>query len=736
MLVARRVAVGLVCVGMLAAAMPRVAAQQRALRGFPSDAVEAERQREEAFRQVPDPARLREHLKAMTAEPHHAGGPGSRAVAEYALQQFKAAGLNAAIEEYEAWMPMPVERRVELVAPTTYTAVLKEPAIADDPDSGDAGQLPTFNAYSADGDVTADLVYVNYGIPDDYTKLEELGISVKGKIVVARYGKSWRGIKPKVAYEHGAVGCLIYSDPRDDGYFQNDVYPKGPTRPGQGVQRGSVMDMPVHPGDPLTPGWGSEKGGRKLAVDESKTILKIPVLPISYDDALPLLKALAGPVAPEEWRGALPLTYHVGPGPAKVHLALKFDWANRPVYDVVARIDGAEFPDEWVVYGNHHDGWVNGAADPTSGATVVLETARGLGELLKQGWKPKRTIILALWDGEEWGLLGSTEWAEKHAAELKDKGVVYINSDGNGKGWLQAGGSHSLQQLVSEVARDVADPRTGKPVIEQAREQANKNLPAEEKKKAEADPALRISPLGSGSDYTSFIDHIAVASLNIGFGGESDSGGVYHSIYDSYTWYTRFSDSDFVYGKALAQVVGTILLRLADAPVLPFQFTDYADTLSRYAGEVQKLAAGTKGAQPLDFAMLTTALQKLRAAGQAYDKAVATVPGASAAALAGRRADLAAANKLIYTSERKLAYEGGLPRRDWFKHVAYAPGFYTGYGVKTLPMIREGIEEGHWDEAKQGLAIVTRSITALAAQVDQATAAVTRAVGSKTGSRQ
>lgn len=731
MLVARRVAVGLAVAGLVVVAMARVSAQQAGLRGFPSDAVDAERQREEAYRKVPDASRLREHLKAMSAEPHHAGGAGSRKVAEYALQQFKAAGLNASIEEYEAWMPMPIERRVELVGPTQYTAVLKEPVVADDPDSVDADQLPTFNAYSADGDVTGDLVYVNYGIPEDYTTLAGLGIDVKGKIVIARYGKSWRGIKPKVAYEHGAIGCIIYSDPRDDGYFGNDVYPKGPARPEQGVQRGSVMDMPVHPGDPLTPGWASEKGGRKLPVADAKTILEIPVLPISYGDALPLLKALDGPVAPEPWRGALPITYHIGPGAAKVHLTLKFDWANRPLYDVVARIDGAEFPNEWVVYGNHHDGWVNGTADPLSGANVLLEAARGFGELMKQGWKPKRTIVLALWDGEEWGLLGSTEWAEKHQDELKDKGVVYINTDGNGKGWLQASGSHSLQQLVTEVARDVMDPRTGKPVLEKAREQANKALPADEKKLADADPALRIGALGSGSDYTSFIDHIAVASLNIGFGGEGDSGGVYHSIYDSFAWYTRFSDTDFAYGRALAEVTGTMVLRLADAAVLPFQFTDYADTLARYAAEVQKLARDSKDAQPLDFAMLTTALAKLRASSEAYEKAVASVPGSSSRVLATRTADLAAANKLIFTSERRLGFEGGLPRRDWFKHLAYAPGFYTGYGVKTLPMIREGIEEGHWDEARQGVPILARALTALATQVDEATRAVTRAVGSR-----
>ncbi|MGH7465910.1 MAG: M28 family peptidase, partial [Longimicrobiales bacterium] len=395
-----------------------------------------QRQLEEKFRAVPSPERLRDHLRTLSAKPHWAGGPGSREVADYAVAQLKSYGLNAWIEEHEAYMPLPVERVVRLVAPGQYELKLAEPAIAGDPDSSDTGQLPTYNAYSADGDVTAELVYVNYGIPEDYERLEQMGISVKGRIVLARYGRSWRGIKPKVAWEHGAVGCIIYSDPRDDGYFAGDVYPKGAFRPELGAQRGSVMDMPVHPGDPLTPGWGSEKGGRKLPVAESKTILKIQLQPIGYSDGLPLLQALEGPVAPEPWRGALPLTYHVGPGPARVHMRLRFDWQQRPLYNVIARIDGATFPDEWIIYGNHHDAWVNGAHDPTSGAVVVLETARGFAELMKHGWKPQRTILFALWDGEEWGLLGSTEWAEKHGAELKEKAVAYINSDSNGKGWL------------------------------------------------------------------------------------------------------------------------------------------------------------------------------------------------------------------------------------------------------------------------------------------------------------
>jgi N-acetylated-alpha-linked acidic dipeptidase len=402
----RRVMIAAVCLVLLPAAVRTQA--KPPLRGFTAAGSEVQRQIEEKFRAVPAPANNREYMRVIASEPHHAGSPGSRKVADYVLSQFKAWGLNASIETFEALMPYPTERVVELVAPERYTLKLVEPPVAQDPDSTDSGGLPTFNAYSADGDVTADLVYVNYGIPEDYEQLAKLGIDVKGKIVIARYGRSWRGIKPKVAYEHGAVGCIIYSDPREDGFFVGDAYPDGASRPEMGAQRGSVMDMPIHPGDPLSPGTASEAGAARLDRSRSQTILKIPVLPISYGDALPLLRALKGPVAPESWRGALPITYHVGAGPAKVHLKLAFDWAVRPLHNVIVRIDGSDFPDEWIIHGNHHDAWVNGAADPTSGNVALMETARGLSELLKTGWRPKRTIILASWDGEEWGLLGST----------------------------------------------------------------------------------------------------------------------------------------------------------------------------------------------------------------------------------------------------------------------------------------------------------------------------------------
>ncbi len=696
--------------------------QEPAVRGFTAGHLAAERALERQFRAVPNPERLREYMREITREPHHAGSPASRGVAEYILAKFTSWGLDATIEPTEALMPYPTERVLELVGPERFVASLREPPVPADEDSGDAGQLPTFNAYSADGDVTADLVYVNYGVPEDYEELRKLNIDVKGKIVLARYGRSWRGIKPKVAWEHGAVGCIIYSDPRDDGYFQGDPYAEGAWRPEQGVQRGSVMDMPIHPGDPLTPGWGSAAGGRKLARGDAETLLKIPVLPISSGDALPLLRNLRGPVAPEAWRGALPVTYHVGSGPAKVHLKLAFDWQVRPLYNVIARIPGADYPDEWIIEGNHHDAWVNGASDPTSGNAALMETARGLGELLKTGWRPKRTIIIASWDGEEWGLLGSTEWAETHGDELSRKAVAYLNTDSTGKGWLGMSGSHSLQAFINEVARDVDDPRgSGKSVLdakrahlaEQARAGAGRQAGA-------ARQTLNIDALGSGSDYTVFLDHFQIASLNLDFSGD-DGGGVYHSIYDSFYWYTKFSDGSFTHGTALAQTLGTALLRLANADVLPFEFGGPAETLRGYVEEIDKLGSGTAGEErPLDTAPVKAALAKLARSADKYERALARLAKADDARLT--RAKLGEVNRLLYSTERDYRYDPGLPRRPWFTHLAYAPGFYTGYGVKTLPGIREGLEQQHRDEALRFVPIVASAITRLAGDVDRAAA--------------
>ena len=598
-------------------------------------------------------------------------------------------------------------------------AKLAEPPILEDKDSADDGQLPTYNAYAAPGDVTGQLVYVNYGIPEDYEKLAELGLDVEGKIVIVRYGRSWRGIKAKLAQTHGAMGCLIYSDPRDDGYFQGLTYPDGPYRPEQGVQRGSIMDMPVHPGDPLSPGFGAKTDQPRLDIADAKTLVKIPVLPISYGDALPLLRNLRGVMAPEDWRGALPIAYHVGPGPAKVRLKLEIDSQTRPLFNVIARIDGSVFPDEWIVHGNHHDAWDNGASDPTSGNVALMETARSFAELLKQGWKPKRTIILASWDGEEWGLLGSTEWAETHKDELMAKGVVYINSDSNGKGWLNMSGSHTLQELVNDVARDIDDPERGVSVWQAARTRRLDTAKDDDARhEIEQSDDLRISALGSGSDYTVFLDHLTMASLNLGFGGDSP-GGIYHSNYDSFDWYTHFGDTEFVFGRALSQTIGTTILRLADATILPFNFTDLADTMTRYVEEIKEAHDAQDGAPAVDLSPVDGALKNLREAGESYERALERLSQMSSPAVQGQP-ELTRLNQLIYTSERRLSHDEGLPNREWFRHQVYAPGFYTGYGVKTIPGIRESLEEESWDEAKYYVNVVSEALDALVAQVKEA----------------
>ena len=560
------------------------------LRGFSNDGARTQREWEAKFRAIPDPANLRSYMQRLSARPHHVGSPYGKDNAEWMLSKFKEWGLDAQMEIFDVLFPTPKERLLELVEPTRFTAKLEEPAVANDPTSSQRQeQLPVYNAYSIDGDVTAPLVYVNFGVPEDYETLDRLGISVKGAIVIARYGGSWRGIKPKVAAEHGALACIIYSDPHEDGYFQGDTFPNGPYRNPNGAQRGSVMDMPVYPGDPLTPNVGATKDARRLPRNEAPTLTKIPVLPISYGDAQPLLAALTGPVAPQAWRGALPFTYHIGPGPSKVHVKLAFNWDLKPLYNVIIRIPGSTYPDEWIIRGNHHDAWVNGAEDPVSGANALMEEARGLAALLKQGWKPKRTIVYCLWDGEEPGLLGSTEWAEAHAAELQQKAAVYINSDGNGRGYLNLAGSHTLERFVNGVARDIDDPEAGVTVWKRLQAQRLVNPPLPERQEARNRPDLRIAALGSGSDYTAFLDHLGIASIDMGFGGEG-GGGIYHSIYDDFYWYTHFGDSDFVYGKALAQTAGTTVMRLASAELLPFDFDNFTDTIRRYVDEVQKLA--------------------------------------------------------------------------------------------------------------------------------------------------
>jgi N-acetylated-alpha-linked acidic dipeptidase len=713
-------------------------AQEKIL-GFKSS--ETQLKNEKAFDAQLSAKRVGENIKLLSSVPHHVGSAGGKMVASEIAKVFTAAGWDTKIETYQVMFPTPITRSLEMSGATNYKAKLKETPLKEDATSNQADQLPTYNCWSADGDVTAQLVFVNYGLPEDYETLAKYGIDVKGKIVIAKYGRSWRGIKPKVAQEHGAIGCLIYSDPIDDGYSAGDPYPIGAFKNDQTVQRGSIMDMVIYPGDPTTPKGASVEGATRVDHNDAENLLKIPVLPISYGDAAPLLKDMGGPVAPKNWVGALPFTYHIGPSKSLVHLKLAFDWKIRPALNVIATIKGSEFPDQWIIRGNHHDAWVNGAADPISGMAAELEEAIAIGGLLKQGWKPKRTLVYCAWDAEEPGLMGSTEWVEHHAAELQSKAVAYINSDGNGRGFLGAQGSHAFMPLMTEISQSVTDPETGVSIFERAKalKAANANSVAAKKEAFEA-AQYPLGAMGSGSDYSSFIQHLGVPSLNIGFGGE-DEGGEYHSIYDSYDMYTRFKDPSFVYGVTLAQTAGRAVLRLSDADALPFDFQHLQKTVKGYINEliknVDQMRETAKlenelvknkvyvyAADPIeklktqemvadvpyvDFAPILNALSH-------FEKAATRVEALKRTADATKLKEL---NIKLYQAEQQLLTKEGLPRRPWYKHSLYAPGFYTGYGVKTVPGVREAIEQKNWTEAKEQINEVSKSIERLAVYLEQ-----------------
>jgi len=734
-------------------AMSPFAADSDTIRGFTIDSSRIERDWESKFKSIPDPSRMRESMRRLSAHPHHVGSAYDKNNAEWIRDQFRSYGWQADIENFDVLFPTPKERLVEMVAPTTFKADLNEKKLDVDPTSGQTDeQLPPYVAYSHDGDVTGPLVFVNYGIPADYEELERHGISVKGAIVIAKYGGSWRGIKPKVAAEHGAIGCLIYSDPGNDGYAGGDVFPKGPMRPSQGVQRGSVADMPTYPGDPMTPGVGATKDAKRLALADVPTITKIPTLPISYGNAQPLLAALNGAIVPAAWRGGLPITYRFGPGPAKVHMVVKSNWDTRTLYDVIAKLPGTTEPDQWVIRGNHHDAWVNGAEDPISGLVAELEEARALGELVKQGWKPKRTIIYAAWDGEEPGLLGSTEWVETHADELAKHAVAYINSDTNGRGYLGIEGSHILEKFINGVECDVMDPESNVTVWKRNQARTLRTGTPEERKEIRDREDQRIDALGSGSDYSPFLQHLGIPALNLGYGGE-DNGGIYHSIYDDFYWYTHFSDTAFVYGRALSQTAGTAVMRLASADVIPFSFGNLAETAKTYATQLQKLrdarydqimdtnrsiddgvyAALSDPREPtlaparhdvppqFNFAPLLNAVDSLSHAASRYDRAFnsGTMIASSSAAIASRSAAIRSINERLLQAERAMTSNEGLKNRPWYRHMLYAPGFYTGYGVKTMPGAREAIEQGSWTEVDGEIARIAAALTREATLVSQ-----------------
>jgi N-acetylated-alpha-linked acidic dipeptidase len=719
------------------------------LTGFSSAAATGQLERERQFDASLNRGDLQQWLERLSAKPHHLGSPAGKENAEFIAAQFRSWGYETAIETFYPLFPTPKKRLLEMTSPRRFTAKLEEPVLAEDKTSGvRQDQLPIYNSFSIDGDVTGQLVYVNYGLPADYEVLAERGIDVKGKIVIARYGQSWRGIKPKVAAEHGAVGCIIYSDPRDDGYYRGDSYPKGGWRSADAAQRGSVLDMPTYPGDPLTPGVGATKDAPRLERSKAETITKIPTLPISYADATPLLEALGGPVAPEAFRGALPLTYHLGPGPAMVHLAVEFDWKLTPAYDVIARMPGGELSDEWVIRGNHHDGWVFGASDPLSGLVPMMEEARGVAALVKAGWKPRRTIVYTVWDGEEPMLLGSTEWAEFHEKELDQHAVAYINSDGNGRGFVQLGGSHTLERFANEAARDVMDPARKVSALDRYRAALIVGGSPEEKLAAREKRDVTLDPLGSGSDFTPFLQHLGVATLTIAFGGEDASDGVYHSIYDSYDHYTKFDDPDFQYAMALSQLGGRVTMRLAEAETIPVRFSGFVRAVEQYVDELVKItdkmrtdtedrARSAKdrsfelAADPrvpyvspapktpvpyLNFSPLQNALARLRTSARGFEDP--QIASAAALPLETRKQ----LDRILIQSDRALLQPEGLPRRKWYRHQIYAPGFYTGYGVKTIPGVREAIEERRWDEAASQILLVAKTLDAMTAQIDRATA--------------
>ena len=711
------------------------------LLGFDETTSTIQHQLETEFDSHIDRAEMDEWLREFSSEAHHVGSPKGKKNADALAALFRSWNYAVEIAEYQILFPEPLTRELELLYPYQFTASLTEDSLEEDPSTSVIDNLlPPYNAFSIDGEAEGELVFVNYGTPADYEILERYGISVAGKIAISKYGGSWRGIKPKLAGEKGAIATIIYSDPGDDGYGPGDVYPEGPFKNDSGVQRGSVMDMPTYPGDVLTPGIGATADARRLPKEEAPTITQIPVLPISYRDALPLLEAMGGAVVPNEWRGGLPITYHLGPGPGRIRLKLEFDWKMVTAYNVIARLEGSQYPDEWIIRGNHHDGWNHGAADPISGLIALLSEAKAMSRLASDGVGPARTVIYAAWDAEEPGLIGSTEWAEHHAAELQEHTVAYLNTDGNGRGFVNIGGSHVLERFFNEVIADIDDPQTGVSVKERRRanlsiNSSNENTRTEAKNRSD----LRISPLGSGSDYTPFLQHLGIASANIGFGGES-AGGSYHTMYDTYEHYSKWIDPGLVYGEVLAQVAGHATLRLANAPRLPFEFKGFTDNVSVYISEIETLADDmrtnteetnqnitdgiydlildpTKSFGPpavqtqvpfFNFAPLKNALARLESAAENYETTIA-----------GGIAATTEENYLLYQTERELIRQEGLNGRPWYKHHIYAPGFYTGYGVKTIPGVREAIEQRQFDEVAEQIDIAAEVLTKMAVKVEE-----------------
>jgi N-acetylated-alpha-linked acidic dipeptidase len=711
---------------ILAATAPRALAQgearaAQALDGFTAEGSAAQRRLEERFRAVPAAASAREHLRQLTREPHVAGTPEDYQTALYVRDRLRAYGLQADLREYQVLLPSPRTPTVlELVAPRRERLSLAEPVVAEDPSTASRKIIPLFNAYGASGDVTAPLVYVNYGLPEDYAALRRLGVETRGRIVIARYGRSFRGVKAKVAEENGATGLVIYSDPADDGYAQGDVYPRGPWRPEGSAQRGSVLYIFNYPGDPLTPGTPSVAGTPRLRREEATNLPRIPVQPISYGDARRLLEPLRGPLRPAGFQGALPFAYHVGGTPdVRVRLKTDIDFRTTTIWNVIARVEGGEERDRWVVLGNHRDAWTFGAVDPNSGTTAMLEVGRAFGELLKQGWRPRRTIVFGSWDAEEQGLIGSTEWAEESAAELRERAVAYVNMDAAVSGAnFGAASVPSLWKLVRSAARDVRDPKTGRSVYQAWQERAREQQPEPELTDESGTDApvaeARIAALGSGSDYTPFLQHLGIPSLDMGFGGDY---GVYHSAYDTFRWMEKFGDPTFEYHAAAARIWGTVALRLAEAPALPFDYTDYAAQIRDFVAETQRTALQRRLADAFDAKALTEAARELeeeaaransrrRELAEEIERTRARADDSHPRAVARLRR----LNDAVVAAERALTDERGLRGRAWYKHQIYAPGFYTGYAAQPLPDLRQAIDDRNTANARDAATRIAQAV--------------------------
>ena len=709
------------------------------LLGFDLDASDKQRELESRLASDISADDLHEWIEALAAKPHHVDSEHGKHNAAYIASLFKQWGYATRLATYEVLIPVPKVRVVEMLEPEFFRATLEERIIESDSSTAMRDQvLPPYNAFSPDGDVVGNLVYVNYGTREDYETLDRYGVDVTGNIVIARYGKVWRGIKPKLAAEHGAIGALIYSDPIDDGYVRGSVYPDGPYKNDSAIQRGAVMDLPLHAGDVLTPGWAATKGARRLDRDEATAIATIPVLPISYADAEPLLKHLSGPMVPSDWRGALPISYHLGPGPAQVRLHVEFDWQTVTARNVIARRKGSVFPDEWVIRGNHHDAWNHGARDPVSGLVTMLAEARAIARLDEP---IARTIIYAAWDAEEPGLMGSTEWVEEHARELSRKAVAYLNTDGMGRGFVSVGASHTLERFFNQLLSDVKDPQTKLSIGERRR--ARIRINGNEKAVSELTnrPDLRVAALGSGSDYTAFLHHLGIASANLSFGGEAESGS-YHTLYDTHEHFHRFIDPGNAYGTVLAELAGRATLRLANARIVPFDFSGLLDNVKKFVAEIEESAETqrketTRINALIDAGSYTAALDQTKSlrAPQRHDpvphfnfspihnaiakieRSIAVLDPADLINLNARQ--LKKINRLLYTSERLFLRDQGLPRRSWYRHQLYAPGFYTGYGVKTLPMIREAIEERRFSDVPDAVVAVSGVLNTLADRIDE-----------------